>query len=467
MSNKIKDFLYALSANLINFILGVVTGFLLPMFLGVNNYGYFKLFAFYVGYVGFLHFGFLDGIYVRFGSYDYENLPREKFRGYFKFLIIQQAVISLILLLILIVFPINLDRKLIYLFVIMNISILNLTSFFAFICQFTKRFKVFSLNTVLTKLSFSIGCIILFLLSQYNYLPYIIIQTICNLGILFIYIYYNKAIVFGESSPIKTLRDEITGDMKTGFYIMIGNFMSIIILGIDRIFIDKFFTIDDFAYYSFAYTLISLFFILLNSITSVIYPYLTRLRKQDLNYAYGKIKEIISLTLGITLVAYFIIEIIVRSYLEQYIPSLEIFKYLTPTVLLSGQISILIANYFKVLALTKEYTKNNIVAFLLGIISNIIAYALFKSTMSIAIATLISFWIWVIYSDRFFEKKLNIKLHKAQITELIIVITFLISSTLLSGFKGMLAYIIIYVIIMILKRDTFKEMISILKSKSN
>ena len=465
MNSKIKDFLYALSANIINFILGIVTGFLLPMFLGVDNYGYFKLFAFYAGYVGFLHFGFIDGIYIRFGHYDYEDLPKEKFRGYFRFLIVQQVIISLILLIILMFFKSSDNRNIIYLFVILNIVILNLTTFFAFICQFTKRFKVFSLNTVLTKLSFSIGCVILFLLSQYNYLPYIIIQTICNIGILIIYIYYNKEIVFGESYSIRDLKYEIKDDIKSGFFVMIGTFMSIVILGIDRIFIDKFFSVQDFSYYSFAYTLISLFYILLNSVTSVIYPYLTRAKSEELNSAYVKIKEIISLLLGLTLAAYFVIEFIVRLILPEFIPALIIFKYLTPTVLLSGQISILVANYFKVLKLTKDYTKNNIVAFILGLITNIIAYLIFKSTEAIALATLLAFLIWVIYSDWFFQKKLSIKIFKSQVMEFIIIIMFLACSSFFTWYIGLILYIVFYIIIIIVKKNILKDIQYLIKSK--
>jgi O-antigen/teichoic acid export membrane protein len=465
MNSKIKNFIYALSANLINFILGIITGFLVPKFLGVDNYGYFKIFTFYVTYVGFMHFGLLDGIYVKYGSYDYEQIPKEKFRGYFKFLVIQQIILCVIIIIGLMLYPIALDRKIIYLFVILNMIILNLTTFFTFICQFTKRFKIFSINTVLTKLSFSIGCVILFFINQYTYMPYIIIQTLCNLSVLIIYIVYDKELVFGKTVSIKKILPEIKIDFKTGFFVMIGNFMSLIISGIDRIFIDKFFTLNDFAYFSFAYSLVSLFYILLNSVSSVIYPYLSRLNENNLSSAYVKIKRIIALLIGMTLSAYFIIEIIVRKFLIEYIPALDIFIYLVPTVLLSGQISILIANYFRILKVTKEYTKNNIVAVILSFLSNLIGYLIFKNTTAIVVATLISFMLWVYYSDRFFEKKLSINLRKAQIMELIIIILFLACALFFSGYIGMLIYIILYAVIIILNKDVLKEMLYIVRYK--
>lgn len=465
MNGKVKNFFYALSANIINFGLGIVTGFMVPAFLGLDQYGYFKVFTFYLAYVGLLHFGFIDGIYIKYGNYDYEDIPKEKFRGYFRFLILQQIVLSIILLVVLAIYPLDLNGKIIILFVLINMLILNATTFFAFICQFTKRFKLFSINTVLTKLIFVSGCIILFAVKSYNYIPYMVVQTICNIAILVNYMVYNKELVFGKSEKVKFLLGEIKITMFNGFFIMLGNFMSIIIVGVDRMFINKFFSINDFAYYSFAYTLVSLFYILLNSVTTVIYPYLSRIPHEQLNVAYKKIKPIISLVLGGTLAGYFLIKLIIIQFLPKYIPSLYFFICLTPTVLLSGQMSILIANYFKVLKLTKEYTKNSIVALILAIACNGIAYIIFKSTLAIAIATLIVFIIWVLYSERFFSKRLSINIVKYQITELIIIGVFLICASFFNWYVGLGIYIIFYAVLVILNKNILGDIKEVLANR--
>ena len=50
MDKKIKDLMYAFSANFLNFLMGFVTGFIIPKFLGIDDYAYLKLFTFYITY---------------------------------------------------------------------------------------------------------------------------------------------------------------------------------------------------------------------------------------------------------------------------------------------------------------------------------------------------------------------------------------------------------------------------------
>lgn len=466
MNNKVRDFTYTLVANLLNFAIGIITGFLLPKFLLVDDYGYLRIFTFYISYVGFMHFGFIDGIFIRYGSYDYNELPKAKFRAYFKFLAIFQSAIMVLIMLGITLFNKDAVRSSIMYFVVINMLIMNLTTFFAFIHQFTKQFKLFSLNLILTKLLYVLGCLSLFYVQIYSYTPYIILQTVVNLIILFIYIYFDRDIVFGKAEEFRGNSQDIKENVRVGFFVMIGNFMNIIIIGIDRIFIDKLFTVTDFAMYSFAYSIISLFYILLNSLNTVMYPYLIRTDKNKLSDIYGTIKISVSIVIGASLSAFFVIKFIVLQFLNNYNDSLGILIFLVPTVLLSAQISVLISNFYKVLKLTKEYTKNNIIAFLLGLITNTIAYLIFRSTISIAAASLISFILWVLYSDRFFIKKLKVNLWRGILLEGFIIVLFLSTGFLLNWYLGFLVYVIAFALFVITfyKKD-INKFISLVKSK--
>ena len=45
--------------------------FVLPRYLSLYDYGTWQLFLFYFSYVGFLHFGWEDGIYLRYAGFNY------------------------------------------------------------------------------------------------------------------------------------------------------------------------------------------------------------------------------------------------------------------------------------------------------------------------------------------------------------------------------------------------------------
>ena len=65
----IKNLLYSVSANIISMLVSAVLLILLPNLLGETEYGYWQLYLFYTSYVGFFHFGIVDGIYYRLYQY--------------------------------------------------------------------------------------------------------------------------------------------------------------------------------------------------------------------------------------------------------------------------------------------------------------------------------------------------------------------------------------------------------------
>ena len=465
IDGKLKNISYTLGANILTFLMGVIPGFVIPKFLGVEEFGYLKIFTFYITYVGITHFGFLDGIYIKYGAYEYEDIPKEKFRGYFRYLVLLQIIEALIAVGILQLFDLGAERRFILLLVIVNMIIMNITTLFAFIHQFTKRFKVFSINLILNKLIYVVGTLIFIYFNILGYKEFVFLQTLINVIILGIYIYSNKEIVFGSSERVlKNLREYFILT-KSGFFIMIGNFMGILIIGLDKIFVDTFFTLEDFSMYSFSYTLISLFFILLNSLTTVIYPYLARMKEESFANVYSEIRVNLTILMSLTLPGYFIIKEIVLVYLPEYKGSLEILLFLVPTIIYSAQINILVANYYKILKETKEYTKNNMVALALGIVTNIIAYYCFRSVMSIAVATLISFILWLLYSDIYFTKKINISYKRAMILEILVISLFLFSTRFENIFIGIIIYTVPLIIILIIfYLKDIKSCIRILKN---
>ena len=60
-----KGMLNVFIANIINLIISLFTGFVLPKLLSVESYANIKLFQLYITYIGILHFGVADGMYLK------------------------------------------------------------------------------------------------------------------------------------------------------------------------------------------------------------------------------------------------------------------------------------------------------------------------------------------------------------------------------------------------------------------
>lgn len=467
MDRRIKDLSYTLGANLISLVSGLVITFFIPKLLSIEEYAYFRVFTFYLGYVGVFHFGFNDGIYINYGKYDYDTLPKEKFRTYFKFLILFQTLIAIVVYLVASALTEDNKRLGIYVFLAINIILVNLISYFDYISQFVRRFKVYSYNIVISKILYILGVVGFLFINSNNGTYFMVLQTVVNLIILGIYIKKYKDIICGKSHKIKDLISDIKNNIQLGIFIMLGNFVTIIIIGIDRIFIDKFFSVKDFAMYSFAVSLLSMFYLILNAITTVVYPYLTRSEGKDRKKVYEIMKTTIFVLVGFCLSGYFVFDIIVRAFIPKYSEALKITAIIFPTILLSAEINIITQNFYKTMKLQKEYIKNSLVAVGISIITIIVAFLVFKTTTAIAMSSLISFYLWGIYGDRYFKKVIGIDTKKHHIGEFLVISLFLYLSFKVQWYIGFILYLILFsLIVLVLFGKNIEEIKNVILKRS-
>ena len=78
-STLARNVSYSVAANLTSFLVGVAVILLVPKVIGVEEYGYFQLFLFFIGYVGFFHFGWADVMPVKHGTPFLDRVFPDKF----------------------------------------------------------------------------------------------------------------------------------------------------------------------------------------------------------------------------------------------------------------------------------------------------------------------------------------------------------------------------------------------------
>ena len=79
----IKNFSYTVSSNLVVLAVSSLIVLIIPKYIGIIEYGYWQIYVFYSSYVGFLHFGWSDGIYLRYGGAKYSELNKKLFFSQF------------------------------------------------------------------------------------------------------------------------------------------------------------------------------------------------------------------------------------------------------------------------------------------------------------------------------------------------------------------------------------------------
>ena len=97
--STLKDIIKVITGNLVSLLSAIFVAFIFPKITSLTDFGYYKTFTLYISYVGLLHFGFCDGIYLKYAGKDSKQLYGDKFRFFCLFIICMEFAISIILIL--------------------------------------------------------------------------------------------------------------------------------------------------------------------------------------------------------------------------------------------------------------------------------------------------------------------------------------------------------------------------------
>lgn len=406
-----KNAFMVISSNLLTLLVSLFMGFVIPKYLSVDDYAYYHIYQLYIAYAGFFHLGLVNGIYLKYGHLDVDELPVNDFRKYSRAMFILQLGMAVLLLAILFLrFPEDRDIGIAYAFTIINIPLMNIKWFYSSINQFTKRFVIDSTVTYMQNVLQCVMVAVVIIFSLYDYLVLLVAVTLINLICMIVVMAQNKQFVnIFAISRETTASDKSVGSLiKGGFFFMLSEFVAIIILGIDSIFVQNFFTLTDFAMYSFAVSIISVMYTLISTVSNLIYPYLVRVDDEKYATYYTLMSDVLTFVSLMAMLAFYVAKFIVVHWLDKYEPSLYIASVLFGTVIFRTLIMLVCGNYFKVLKMTKEYTKNNLFSIVLAFGLDLLAYLIFKDCNYIAYASLLAFIIWYIVTDFVFIKRLEI-----------------------------------------------------------
>lgn len=389
MANYRKGIVSITLTNILRLALNFVAAFVLPALLSVEQYGYVKVYQLYIAYVGVLHLGFADGMYLSYGGKQFDELDKSVLDNQRKTLQVFQFIIMLAIA----AFGIVLHN---YIIIILAISVypLNCINFYSLLYQavgeYTRYAKTVNYTCILTFIA-NVGLLLAGVRNyQWFILSYAIVDYICLL--LLERDYYNlrgKSHGKFESSILKS-------NVSMGILLMLGNFASIIFTGIDKYFINWFFPIVSFSYYSFAVSLTTFVNLFTDPIGLILYNYLSN------NQGIEMIKR---LKRVIMLLAYFLIimafpgRYLMNFVLDKYIPANNVIFILFGCHPLLLVVSCVYVNMYKVEKKQKRYFTLLLYSLGVAIVLDAIVSFTIKSIDLIAVATLISIVFWYLLCE--------------------------------------------------------------------
>lgn len=452
----LKNISYTLSSNLLTLLVSVIVTLLLPKVLGVTSYSYYQLYLFYVSYIGFLHLGWCDGIYLRYGGYEYNQLDKSIFRGQFYSFLFFQIVMSLLFFVFVNITVNNFEeKKAVLYFTIFNILILNLRTFILMIIQATNRMKDYSLILIVDRLFFVIIVITLVLQRVQDYKIYIIADIISKSLSLIISLLKTKEINLPRD--VKFSSSEASENIQVGINLMLANIASILIIGIVRFGIQFQWTVEVFGKISLSLSLSSMLMVFISAVSLAIFPILKRTDETKYNVIYNFVKINLMIIVFILLLAYFPMIYILKLWLPKYSESFYYMSFIFPIVVFESKVSLLTNTYLKVIRKEKEIFKINIITAFLSLLITFLTVILFKNLFLSVLSIVILLGFRSAYAEILLSKHLKVKVLKDIILEIIIVVLFITFINKYSSFKSFLLYLFTLFIYFFIKRRDIKK----------
>lgn len=459
----IKNLSYTFVSNVISLIISLLLVLVIPRLVGVEAYGYYQLYIFYTSYVGFLYFGWCDGIYLRIGGKYYKDLDKPLYSTQFRLLGLMEIIIYLSIFLGSLVFTNNIDKHFVIGAVCISAVGMCLRWFITFILQSTARIKEYAIVTISEKVLFVILTMSLMVAGYSDYKLILVSEVFSKYVSLGIGIWYCRDIVFSKAAPIKSAVSEIKENMSAGIKLMLASLSSMLIIGVVRFGIENHWDIATFGKVSLTLSISYVTVTAINAIGVVIYPILRRTNQNKLLDIYKIMRNLLMGFVFGALIFYYPAQKILTLWLPQYAESLRYAAILLPICVYESKVSILVNTYFYTLRLESLQMKCNLIALALSVMLTGISIYFFNSVISAILSILIVLVFRCALCEIVLSSKFPIKVIKNIIIELLMTIAFIICNWYFN-LLGMFIYAICYTIYLIIERKGLLESLNFIKS---
>ena len=434
-----KNLVMSLSAQAISIVTSFVLSFIVPKFIDPLQYSYWQMYVLYVGYVGVLHFGLLDGLVLRYSQYDYDELDKPRVRSQFQLLLVFTSLLTFISCIVGAIAFGGVTMEIIIL-VAVGIITKNIFTYTSYSFQITNRINKYAFIVIVQRAAYAIFVVMLLILGVNDFYWYCIADLFGDVVGIALGAIFNRGMYFGKGLPIKECFKECWLNVSSGIMLLIANFADMLIIGGSKMMIQWRWDELVFGQVAFSFSVSNVFLTFVTAISVVLFPSLKRMDEHDLPNVYIKIRNAISPLLFFAMVLFFPGCQILELWLPSYADSLVYLGILLPMIIFSSKVSLLTNNYLK------AYRKEKVML-LINVCSIAVGMALFAlGAYALSSPDFVLYSVVFIVMARSIASEIAVmKLIKKNITfdfiaELVMTIVFVVVVRFLARWWGCLVY---------------------------
>jgi len=460
----IKTISYTVSSNLISLIVSTLVVLIIPKLIGVEEYGYWQLYIFYSAYVGFLHFGWNDGIYLRYGGEEYKNLDKRLFYSQFIELIMVQIIIAILIWSASIIFVGDVNKKFILQMVTIAIILTNTRLLLFYVLQATNRIKEYARLTMLDRIVYIILILIFLLFGIRDFKLMIVADLVGKFTSLIFSALSCREIVFNRINEFYLTISETIKNINVGIKLMFANIASMLIIGIVRFGIEQTWDVATFGKVSLTLSISNMMMIFINAVGIIMFPILRRTNQEKLANIYSTMRDFLMVTLLGFLIIYYPLKTLMAAWLPQYAESLIYMSLVFPMFIYEGKMALLINTYLKTLRREKVMLRINLISMILSLLMTYVTTRIFVNLDAAILNIVILLAIRSAFAESYLAKELNIGVKKDILLEVLLTIVFIVSGWFVNSWITMFVYGIAYFLYLMIKRKDINGTIHNIKS---
>ena len=463
LRNILENITYTFTANILTMLISIIMTLILPKFLGVTDYSYYQLYIFFISYVGFFHFGWIDGIYLKIGGMEYNDLEKSNYVTQFWMLNLLEIIIAAIISIFALFTIKNIDKS----FVLISTSVCGvitiLRTYLLFILQSTNRIKEYAKYTRVDRFIYFALVIVFLFLGFKNYKIILYIDIFSKLVALVLCANKMKDIVFGKLNISKNTLLEIFENISIGIKLMLANIASTLIIGVVRFGIQKNWDIETFGKISLTLNISNLLMTFINAVAVIMFPLLRREEESNLPKIYVILRNTLMIFLYMMLIFYYPIKLILSTWLPQYADSLRYMALLFRICIYESKMSMLINTYLKSFRKEKSMLIINTISLILSLILTISSVFILNNLTLAILSIVFLLGFRCVIGELVLTKIMNILIYKDIILETVLTAIFIISSWFINNMFCSIIYTCFYLIYVFIKRKDIKRTILLFK----
>lgn len=456
----LKDSFWTIGAQGVSLLTSIIVSFILPKFITVEQFGYWQYFLLWTGYVGVLHFGYGDGIYLKMGGQYWASIDRSRWMPQMQTVVLVQLLLAAATAVGALTLCSSEAYMLIFLATAAYLVVENTYKIITMAMMATDQIPFVSKTVIVDKLLMALLTAALIMAGNqkatYVMEGYIIAHlAACIMAV-------GKSKLFCRFYiPSKTSCREIASLCKTGFILMLANFASILTMGLCRLAVEYYWDIEEFSKLSFSITIASFLLFFISQVGYVLFPVLKRIKAEAQATLFATADFIMTMLPILFYVLFFAMYFFVMAWLPKYEESLQFLAFTAPCICLETRVVILYNTYFKNLGKIKPLLYINLVTVAFAIICYSWAVWLHSIDL-IALGILLAEVLKVVVMQRMLRRTYDIPTQRVSLLDAVNTVGFVASYYYLGVYAAMGWYaLILCVIAIFFREETLKTIVKI------